>query len=311
MAPSVDYPDPEPPPMPTIEAVAAPRPTGPVDSPWERLEAQRTEIETVKPPDELVRPAGPPGIICPACRTENEATRRFCQSCGTALVVTAPVQAVTARPARRSRRWVLILVPLIIVAAVIGFGGAALLKGGLPVASATPSPSGSHAATGSATPSHSASPTASSGVASAHLLTLAGIRGSARKDAPHTPGKSVDYEQGPTTSWLADAKGGRDIWIEVTFVDGSVDLSAITIFPGDQSSTAAYKAAERPHHIQFSADGGKPLTVNLSDHFGSHDVSIVLHVVKTLRITIIDNYPGSASTFSGISEIRFIGTVAP
>ena len=294
--------------MPTIEEVAAPRPTGPVDSPWERLDAQRTEIETVKPPDELVRPAGPPGIICPACRTENEASRRFCQSCGTPLVVTAPVQPITARPARRSLRWVLILVPIVIIAGVLGFGGAALLKGGLPAASPTVGPTGSQVATGSATPRTSATPTASSGGPSAPPLVLHQITGSGKRDQAHSTGKSIDGD--PTTSWQQDAKGGKDIWIEVEFVDGSVDLSKIAISPGDQKSGAAYKASQRPHHVQFSADGGKPLTVELSDRFGSHDVTIDLHVVKTLRITIVDNYPGSATTFSGISEISFFGTAA-
>ena len=309
MTPSVDYAEPEPPPPPIIEEVAAPKATGPVNSPWERLDAQRTEIETVKPPDELVRPAGPPGIICPACRTENEASRRFCQSCGTPLVVTAPVQEMAPRPARRSFRWVLILIPIVIVAGLLGFGGAAFFKG-LAGPSPTVGPTGSQVATASgATPSVSL-PSGSVGP-SAHLLTLHSIVGSGKLDQAHSTGKSIDAD-GPTTSWQDDTKAGRDIWIEVTFAGkGIVDLSSITIFPGDQKNATAFKQVARPHHIQLKADSGAPVTITLADQFGSQDFAVSLHVTKTLRVTIVDTYAGDTSTFSGISEIRFIGTAAP
>lgn len=323
MTPSVDYPDPEPPPMPVIEAVAAPKATGPVDSPWERLDAQRTEIETVKPPDELVRPAGPPGIICPACRTENEASRRFCQSCGTPLVQTAPIQPVVQRTAKRSYKWLLVLIPIVIVAGVLGFGGAALLKGGLPAASSTVAPPGSlrpTAGTSGAPGSQAVGPTASASLApSVHLLALYQIISSGHRDQPHSSGKSIDYKVGPTTEWQADASGDKDIWIEVQFklegaatsTPGPVDLSSITIFPGDQSSEANFKKSGRPHHIVFSADGGAPIKITLEDQFGSQDFPVSVHVKKNFRITITDNYPGDSSTYSGISEIRFIGVSSP
>jgi hypothetical protein len=325
MTPSVDYPDPEPPPMPVIEAVAAPKNTGPVDSPWERLDAQRTEIETVKPPDELVRPAGPPGIICPACRTENEASRRFCQSCGTPLVQTAPIQQVVKRTTKRSFRWLLILIPIVIVAGVLGFGGAALLKGGLPASSATVGPPGSVSPTSGATQaggSTAVGPTASaSGGPSVHPLALYQIISSGHRDQDHSSGKSIDYKVGPTTEWQADTKGGKDIWIEVQFklegaptsTPGPVDLSSITIFPGDQSSEDNFKKTGRPKIIEISADGGAPVPFLLKDRFGSQDLTFKdpLHVKKNLRITITSTYPGSSSTFSGISEIRFIGVSSP
>ena len=312
MTPSVDYPEPEPPPMPTIEAVAAPKPTGPVDTPWERLEAQRTAIEVVKPPDELMRPAGPPGIICPACRTENEATRRFCQSCGTPLVVTAPVQPIMSRPARRSRRWLLILFPIVIVAGLLGFGGAAffkpLLSGASP--SALPSASGG----GSAGPGTSASPGTSGPVTSGqppsvHLLATRPPTASGKRDNSHAPAKATDSD--PKTSWQQDTSGGVDIWLEVTFTSGTVDVTRITIAGGDQKSKATFDASRHPRDIEISVDGGKGIPFTIPDGFGPKTLPVSLHVTQTLRITIFDNYPGTDTKFSGISDLKFEGTSAP
>lgn len=307
LAPSVDYADPEPPTMPVIEAVAAPKPTGPVDTPWERLAAQRTEIEVVKPPDELVRPAGPPGIICPACRTENDPSRRFCQSCGTPLVETAPVQVAPPRVARRSMRWLLILIPIVIVAGFIGFGGAALLKNGLPASSATVGPSGpvgpsASIAIASGSPGTSVPPSG----ASAHPLRLHQITGSSKRDAAHSTGKSIDND--PSTSWQLDTKIGKPLWLEFVFVAPVVDVSSITISPGDQRSEATFKANSRPRHLALSVDGGKAVTVTVKDQFGPQVIPVSLHVTKTLRVTIVDLYPGSSTSFSGISEIFFSGT---
>jgi hypothetical protein len=325
MTPSVDYADPEPPPMPVIEPVAAPKATGPVDTPWERLNAQRTEIETVKPPDELVRPAGPPGIICPACRTENEASRRFCQSCGTPLVETAPIQAAVKQPMKRSYRWLLVLIPIVVIAGFLGFGGAALLKGGLPASSATIAPPGSLTPSGGASGpggSVAVGPTGSgSSGPSIHPLAMYQIISSSHRDQDHSSGKSIDYKVGPTTEWQANASGGKDIWIEVEFKDGvstpsapgPVDLTSVTIFPGDQSSATAFKQSARPKTIIFTADGGNPVKFTLKDAFGSQDLVFpsTIHVKKDFRITITDNYPGSSNQFSGIAEIRFIGVNSP
>jgi hypothetical protein len=314
MAPSVDYPDPEPPPMPTIEAVAAPKPTGPVDTPWERLDAQRTAIEIVKPPDELVRPAGPPGIICPACRTENEATRRFCQSCGTPLVVTAPVQQVTPRPARRSMRWLVILIPIVVIAGVLGFGGAALIKPLLPGSSPSTVPSASVGTsagptTGTGPPPGSTAPTASAQPPSAHLLAVRNPpTASGHKDAAHGPGKAIDTD--PKSAWLQDTTGGLDIWLEFTFTSTPVDITTIKFAGGDQKSAATLAAGRRPRHIEISVDGGPVVRFELDDK-PTQDIPVSFHVTKTLRLTIIDNYQGTDNRISGISDVKFVGTSGP
>jgi hypothetical protein len=323
MAPSVGYAEPELPPPPTLEAVAAPKAVGPVDTPWARQEAARTQIETVKPPDEVVRPSGPPGIICPACRTENEASRRFCQSCGTPLVATAPVQVVTQRPKGRSWRWLLILVPIVIVAGVLGFGGAAFLKGGLPVG-ATPGPSGSPVAGVSGSPS--GSPTGSTGLPSAHLLRLWSTTYS--KPVPkdptgvHSGGKTIDKD--PATSFQQDTAGGRRPWVQFQFYgghvpsdgksrgDGNVDVTSITILPGDQSSQANFQKIRRPHHVEIWIDGKKALTAELKDAFGPQEIAVGLHVADTIQIVIADTYgTGASSTICAISELSFVGTAEP
>jgi hypothetical protein len=299
--------------MPVIEAVAAPTTSGPVDTPWARQEAARTEIEIVKPPDELVRPTGPPGIICPACRTENEASRRFCQSCGTPLVVTSPVQVAPPRPARRSMRWLLILIPIVIVAGVIGFGGAALLKGGLPAATATLTPSGSTVSpTGSrAVASGSPPPSGATNPPTSHPLALRTIISSGTRDAPHSSGKSIDNNL--ATSWQLDTEIGRKVWLQFDFLgSGPVDVTSITISPGDQRSEATFKANSRPHHLSVSVDGGKAITIDpLEDRFGEQEIQVSLHVTKTLRVNFVDSYRGDSTTFCAVSEIRFNGTTAP
>lgn len=163
-------------------------------------------------------------------------------------------------------------------------------------------------------------PTATpSGGPSVHGLSLYQIISSSHRDQPHSSGKSIDYTVGPTTEWQADASGGKDIWIEVQFKNGStttstpgpVDLSSITIFPGDQSSEANFPKSARPHHIVFTADGGHAVKITLDDRFGSQDFAVDFHVKKNFRITIIDNYPGTSSPYSGISEIRFVGVNSP
>jgi hypothetical protein len=325
MSPSVDYADPEPPPPPTIETVAAPRPSGPVDSPWERREAQRTEIETVKPPDELVRPAGPPGIICPACRTENEASRRFCQSCGTPLVVTAPVQTVRPRPAQRSLRWLAILIPIVLVAGLIGFAAAAVFKG-LSGAGATPGASASIGPTAGTTDSSSGSagPTASGGPVAARLRLWTTSYSTEVPNDPtnvHSGGKTIDGK--PGTSFQQDC-AGRQPYVQFTFFgghvpvvpvgakpqrgDGHVELATITILPGDQSSQTAWMSVERPRDLEIWIDGKKALTATLDDAFGSQVIAVGRHVNDTIRLVIADTYDkGATSTMCAISELSFAG----
>ena len=297
--------------MPVIEAVAAPKPTGPVDTPWERPDAQRTEIEVVKPPDELVRPAGPPGIICPACRTENDPSRRFCQSCGTPLVATAPVQVAPPRTTRRSMRWLLILIPIVLVAAVIGFGGAAFLKGGLPGSSATVAPGGTSGPSASvAIGSGSPAPTSSPSGPSPHALALHTITSSGSRDAAHSSGKSIDDNL--STCWELSPSSGRQLWLQFDFVgNGAVDVTTISIATGDERSAATFKANARPRHVAISVDGGKAVNLTLDDTDGFQDLPVSLHVLKTLRVTILDSYAGTSTTFSAISEIRFSGTTVP
>jgi hypothetical protein len=214
-------------------------------------------------------------------------------------------------------RWVAILIPIVVVAGIIGFAGAAIIKG-LPGASPTPGTSASGAVPSNATPPGSlGQPSASPSGPVAHDLRPFSIIGSSKKDQDHSTGKSIDTDpttNAPvlTTSWQADTAGGKDIWIEVTFRgSGIADLTQVTISGGDQKSPAAFKAARRPHHIQLSADGGKPVTLVLADRFGAQDFAVKIHVDNTLRITIVDNYSGTTSTFSGISDIRFFGTLEP
>ena len=142
-------------------------------------------------------------------------------------------------------------------------------------------------------------------------LPLYQIIGSSHRDQDHSTGKSTDYKVGLSTEWQADTTGGKDIWIEVQFKNDPVDLSSIQIFPGDQSSAANFTKSGRPHHIVFTADGGSPVSITLTKDFGLQTFPVDIRVKKNFRITITDNYPGTSSAYSGISEIRFFGTSTP
>jgi hypothetical protein len=328
MTPSVDYAEPEPPPMPIIEAVAAPKATGPVDSPWARLNAERTEIETVKPPDELIAPAGPPGIICPACRTENEASRRFCQSCGTPLVMTAPIQEFTAPIKPRSYRWVLFLIPIIIVAGVIGFGGAAIFKGLFgPAASAVASgPPGPTSSGGTA--SDSLPPSGSTGPVASKLRLFTTSYSKAVPADPtnaHSGGKTIDGK--PDTSFMQQCEG-REAFVLFTFYggnvppvasggkprqgNGNVQVATITIRSGDQTSEDIWKTIQRPKKLEITIDGGTPFTKDLEDTFGEQVLTIDEPVNTNIKLAIADVYTdGATEDQCAISELAFFGNTRP
>ena len=328
MTPSVDYAEPEPPPMPIIEAVAAPKATGPVDSPWERLNAERTEIETVKPPDELIAPAGPPGIICPACRTENEPSRRFCQSCGTPLVMTAPIQDFTAPPKPRSYRWVLFLIPIIVVAGVVGFGGAAIIKGlfgpaASTVASGSPGPSSSGATTTDSLPlSGSGGPVGTK----LRLFTTSYSKAvPADPTNAHSGGKTIDGR--PDTSFMQQCQG-REAFVLFTFYggnvppvasgdkprqgNGNVQVASITIRSGDQTSEDVWKTIQRPKTLSISIDGGASFTKQLDDVFGEQVITINKPVNTTIKLAVADVYTdGATQDQCAISELAFFGNTRP
>lgn len=330
MTPSVDYAEPEPPPMPIIEAVAAPKATGPVDTPWERLNAERTEIETVKPPDELVAPAGPPGIICPACRTENEPSRRFCQSCGTPLVMTAPIQEFTAPPKPRSYRWVLFLIPIIVVAGVLGFGGAAIFKGLFGPAATTAasgSPGPTTAASGG-TPTDSVPPSGSAGPVGTKLrlfTTSYSKAVPADPTAAHSGGKAIDGK--PDTSFMQQCEG-REAFVLFTFYggnvpsvgpgekpkqgNGNVQVASITIRAGDQTSQGVWKTIQRPKTLEITIDGGTPFTRELDDVFGEQVITINKPVNTNIKLAIADVYSdGATEDQCAISELAFFGNTRP
>jgi hypothetical protein len=310
--------------MPIIEAVAAPKATGPVDSPWERLNAERTEIETVKPPDELIAPAGPPGIICPACRTENEASRRFCQSCGTPLVMTAPIQEVIAPPKPRSYKWVLFLIPIVLVAGVVGFGGAAIFKGlfgpgASAVVSGSPGPTSSGAtASDSLPPSGSAGPVGTK----LRLFTTSYSKAvPADPDSVHSGGKTIDGR--PDTSFMQQCEG-REAFVLFTFYggnvpsvapgdkpkqgNGNVQVATITIRSGDQTNEDIWKTVQRPKILRITIDGGTPFTKPLLDEFGEQVIAIDKPVNTNIKLAVADVFTdGATEDQCAISELSFSG----
>jgi hypothetical protein len=296
----------------TITEAPPIRPTGPIDTPWVDNAPPRTDIETVRPPDDLVKPAAVTGITCSVCQTVNAPTRRFCQSCGAPLVAPAPV--VVTRASRRetpSWRWLAILIPILVIAALAGFAIAAALKGVTPAPSASP-PAGAGGETGGASASASLP-------ATAHQLKVKSAAARSQlggKTQPKwAPGKAIDGN--PKTSWQEGVDGSvNGQWIEVTFAK-PVDVSSITILAGNQAGQPNYNGNERPHHITIRADGGAAQNFELQDVFGAQEIAFSGHVTSKLRLTLVDVYDATPTSLEGspytdcaISELRFFGSAS-
>jgi hypothetical protein len=275
----------------TVAWTPKPGTQGPTDTPWVEPEIYRSEIEVVKPPDELGGPA-PSGVICSACGTENDTTRRFCRSCGNPLFTVETALPEVEEPKPRSWRWLAILLPVLLVAGVLGFVGAALIRGGL---FATASPSPGPIAPGSGIVLQPSGATASS--------TLGGL---------WPPRDAIDKDT--TSSWREASGRLAGEWIQVTFKQ-PVTILSITIWAGAQKDQENYKGNLRPRHITIAADGGRGQAFELTDTFGSQAIAYSGPVNSTLKITIQDAYLSERTTFPRsptqdcvISEIQFNGT---
>jgi hypothetical protein len=276
---------------------------GPTDTPWAEPDVYRSEIEVVKPPDELGGPA-PSGIICSACGTENESHRRFCRSCGHPLFAVESPQPEFEEPKRRSWRWLAILVPVLLVAGLLGFVGAALIRGGL-FASASPTTSFVPVTAPPDGPTPTSGPTVVQ-------LKVASITASSRLGDRWTPSKAIDGLL--NTSWQEGARTEAGQWIQMAFKD-PVTVTSITIFAGSQTAKANYDGNLRPRHITVSADGGPGQKFELGDVFGQQEIAFSGPVTSQLRITINDTYPSKKTSLQGspfddcaISELQVNGT---
>jgi hypothetical protein len=267
---------------------------GPTDTPWVEPDVYRSEIEVVKPPDELGGPA-PSGIICSACGTENDTHRRFCRSCGNPLFAIETPEPEREEPERRSWRWLAILLPVLLIAGVLGFVGAALIRGGL-FASASPSPGPAASQPG---PGVVLRPSATT--ASTRLATI------------WAPGEATDNDM--TSSWREGSGKLAGQWIQVTFRQ-PVTILSITIWAGAQADEDAFKGNLRPRHIIVAADGGTGQNFELADQLGPQVIAYSGPVNSKLSITIMDAYPSTKTSFPksptqdcAITELQFNGTM--
>jgi hypothetical protein len=272
----------------TVAWTPKPGTQGPTDTPWVEPEIYRSEIEVVKPPDELGGPA-PSGVICSACGTENDTTRRFCRSCGNPLFTVETALPEVEEPKPRSWRWLAILLGILVVAGLLGFGGAALIRSGVfgPGPSAAPNSGSGGRLQATATDASS---------------TLLGV---------WAPAFATDGDT--TTSWREKGKTEGQ-WIQVTF-EQPVTVRSISVWAGAQVDDATYQGNLRPRHITVAADGGEGQDFELTDTFGEQVIAYAGPVASNLRITIVDtyrskrtSYPFSPTDDCAISELGFNGT---
>ena len=297
----------------TIEVVRSAPPTGPIDTPWARTEEVRTEIQTVKPPEEIVQPVVPAGIVCPACATLNEQTRRFCKSCGTLLVAPVATPVVSSTPKGRSFP-ILLLFPILLVAGILGFGATFALRGGIggPTATTAPTaaPSGAARASG---PAASASPGGASSAPTVKIPITDAKASSTLGDLPkYAATQAIDGSL--STSWQEGKATEKGQYIEL-FVGAPAEIQSITIWAGSQAASANYFGNLRPRHILVRFDSGSDRPFELKDVFKSQKIAVSGHVDSVIRITIVDTYPSKKTTLSGspfddcaISEIQLNGT---
>jgi hypothetical protein len=277
----------------TVAWVPPVGPKGPTETPWAEPDVYRREIEVVKPPDELGGPVST-GIICSACGTENETTRRFCRSCGNPFFAIETPAPEVEEPKRRSWRWLAILLPILLVAGLLGFGGAALIRGGL---------------FGSASPSAGTPPTTTGG--GGVQLRPSGATASSRLGDIWEPRMAIDGD--PTTSWREKGQLAGQ-WIQVSFKQ-PVTVLSITVWAGAQKDQDTYNGNLRPRHITVAADGGQGQSFELTDTFGPQTIAYKGPVTSGLKITIQDAYPSTKTSFQfsptqdcAISELLFNGT---
>lgn len=104
-----------------------------------------------------------------------------------------------------------------------------------------------------------------------------------------------------STAWCSH--GGKGNWVEIQFID-EVDTEGMYIVPGYGANSQAFLRNNRIKSANIELSSGKSFTVNFLDQPDRQEVRIN-EATKSVRITILDVYPGNKDNDSCISEISF------
>lgn len=108
----------------------------------------------------------------------------------------------------------------------------------------------------------------------------------------------------PATAWCEDTRDhGGEQWVEVRFSEPQT-FRTMVIRNGYAKSDTSYRSNSRPRLIRITADDGLETQVELLDQAAEQPVHLPRTVTaRTIRLTVVSTYPGSAYTDTCMDEI--------
>ena len=113
-------------------------------------------------------------------------------------------------------------------------------------------------------------------------------------------------EVDPNSCWAEGVTGnGEGEWLELN-ATVPVLLDTLEITNGLATSDALFRANNRIKKIDLSVNGAEPVTVELPDQMDPFDIKLPesKDVVRTIRLTIREVYPGTKYQDTCITRIR-------
>jgi len=291
---------------PTLPAAISPAAIPPAPIPPAAIPPAPVQpaAELHAPPPAVPQPARQrltDAVYCTACGADNEASRRFCRSCGEALVHRTPVRppwwrrmfrrpagpAAGERPgrrrrarARRGRRAVrgTVAAVLAVAVALLVFPGRHLVISAYDRVKAV-------IVTGY-DPVKPVSATASSAVKGGE------------------PGKAIDGVK--STAWAEGRPGlGNNQWLKIQ-LGRKVDLARIGITPGASDNEKVFRSTSRPADIQLVFSDGTEQQVSLRDEAAFQTFELSAKGVQWVRLDVLSSYRGqTGKQDTSIAEVEF------
>jgi Domain of unknown function (DUF4424) len=117
---------------------------------------------------------------------------------------------------------------------------------------------------------------------------------------------SIETEVDPNSCWAEGVAGnGEGEWLELKPAV-PVLLDRLQITNGLAASEALFRANNRIKKLDLSVNGGEPVTVELPDQMKPFDIKLPesKDVVRTMRLTIREVYPGTKHQDTCVTRIR-------
>lgn len=292
--------DPARPAGPQPDAAVPTQPTVPPLGPDPAAQPQQTgPNQTLEDAAIPAQPApAPTGIACPSCGIDNDPSRHFCRSCGTALRQTAPpakeswwrrwrrrrkehAAGFRRKPRRKFHIRRFVLVSLIVSAVLLLI----VFLPALPV-------------------SHPWLENLRDRVSDAKPVSPSTISASSEATSAEFAFDGISNEY-----WAPDLAGeGVGEWIQADFTE-PVRLVYLIVSPGVARDQEAFLAQSRPEEIElrmFTEDGGAVTeTFTLSDSAEPQTIELGVSDVTAVRLTILGAYGHEEGKAVAIGELEY------